>query len=127
MQNGALAATYTALKNPDLFGNVLSQSGSYWWWPQWQATGIRITDDAGALIRQYNEAAPRRIRFYMETGTWEGDVMLEPNRKFRDVLLGKGYDVQYEERIGGHDYVRWRDSLSEGLRRLLGKQLAAGR
>jgi enterochelin esterase family protein len=63
----------------------------------------------------------------METGTWEGDVMLEPNRKFRDVLLGKGYDVQYEERIGGHDYVRWRDSLSEGLRRLLGKQLAAGR
>ncbi|HEX5651244.1 MAG TPA: alpha/beta hydrolase-fold protein [Steroidobacteraceae bacterium] len=118
---GGLAATYTALKNPDVFGNVLSQSGSYWWWPQWLAAGIRVTEQSGTLIREYRDAARLPIRFYMETGTWEGEVMLEPNREFRDVLLRKGYDVQYEERIGGHDYVRWRDSLSEGLRRLLGQ------
>ena len=118
---GGLAATYTALKNPDVFGNVLAQSGSYWWWPDWLASGIRLTEQSGALIREYADAAPLPIRFYMETGTWEGDVMLVPNRQFRDVLVRKGYDVHYEERLGGHDYVRWRDSLSEGLRKLIGK------
>ena len=85
------------------------------------SAGIRITDQAGTLIRQFDAAARLPLRFYLEVGTWEGDVMLEPNRRFREVLVRKGYDVQYEERVGGHDYVRWRDSLSEGLRRLLGK------
>jgi enterochelin esterase-like enzyme len=118
---GGLAATYTALENPDVFGNVLAQSGSYWWWPDWRSTGIRITDQAGTLIRQFDAAAPMPLRFYLEVGKWEGDVMLEPNRRFRDVLLRKGYDVQYEERVGGHDYVRWRDSLSDGLRKLIGR------
>ncbi|HEX2619398.1 MAG TPA: alpha/beta hydrolase-fold protein, partial [Phototrophicaceae bacterium] len=30
---GGLAAAWVALKCPDLFGNVISQSGSYWWFP----------------------------------------------------------------------------------------------
>ncbi len=30
---GGLAATYAALRHPETFGNVLSQSGSYWWTP----------------------------------------------------------------------------------------------
>ena len=118
---GGLAATYTAFKNPSVFGNVLAQSGSYWWWPDWMSAGIRITEESGALIREFAAADRLPIRFYLEVGTWEGDVMLEPNRRFRDVLLGKGYDVQYEERVGGHDYVRWRDSLSDGLRKLIGR------
>jgi enterochelin esterase family protein len=119
---GGLAATYTGLENPDLFGNVLAQSGSYWWWPEWMSAGIRITDQAGTLIRAFDAADRRPLRFYLEVGTWEGDVMLEPNRQFRDVLLRKGYQVHYEERVGGHDYVRWRDSLSDGLVELLGKR-----
>ena len=118
---GGLAATYTGLNNSDVFGNVLSQSGSYWWWPEWLASGIVLTDQSGTLIRQYRDTPKLPLRFYMEVGTWEGNVMLQPNREFRDVLRGKGYDVQYEERVGGHDYVRWRDSLSEGLKRLIGK------
>jgi enterochelin esterase-like enzyme len=119
---GGLAATYTALENAALFGNVLAQSGSYWWWPEWMSTGIRITDQAGTLIRQFEATSRLPVRFYLEVGTWEGDVMLEPNRRFRDVLLRKGYDVHYEERVGGHDYVRWRDSLSDGLLELIGKK-----
>jgi enterochelin esterase-like enzyme len=118
---GGLAATYTAFKNPSVFGNVLAQSGSYWWWPDWMSAGIRITEDSGALIREFSAAERLPLRFYLEVGTWEGDVMLEPNRRFRDVLRRKGYDVHYEERIGGHDYVRWRDSLSDGLLELIGR------
>ena len=119
---GGLAATYTALENPAIFGNVLAQSGSYWWWPEWLSAGIRMTEQAGTLIRQFDATPRLPLRFYLEVGTWEGDVMLEPNRRFRDVLRRKGYDVHYEERVGGHDYVRWRDSLSDGLRELLGTQ-----
>jgi len=118
---GGLAATWTAKEHPDVFGNALVQSGSYWWWPDWMSAGIRITEDAGTVIREFAGAERLPLRFYLEVGTWEGDVMLEPNRRFRDVLRSKGYDVHYEERIGGHDYVRWRDSLSDGLRQLLGR------
>ncbi len=31
---GGLAAAWAALRHPETFGNVLSQSGSYWWSPQ---------------------------------------------------------------------------------------------
>lgn len=30
---GGLAATFAAFQHPELFGNVLSMSGSYWWTP----------------------------------------------------------------------------------------------
>jgi enterochelin esterase-like enzyme len=29
--------------------------------------------------------------------------------------------VRYEERVGGHDYVGWRGTLSDGLQRLIGE------
>jgi enterochelin esterase-like enzyme len=118
---GGLAAAYTALNHPDVFGNVLSQSGSYWWSPQWQANGAATPVDGGWLIRQYSDKAPLPIRFYMEAGTWEGALILDPNRRFHAVLRDKGYDVRYEERVGGHDYVGWRGTLSDGLQRLIGE------
>jgi enterochelin esterase-like enzyme len=32
-----------------------------------------------------------------------------------DVLRAKGYEVQYREFAGGHDYLTWRGSLADGL------------
>lgn len=31
---GGLAAAYCGLRRPDIFGNILSQSGSFWWQPK---------------------------------------------------------------------------------------------
>jgi enterochelin esterase-like enzyme len=118
---GGLASAYTALNHPDVFGNVLSQSGSYWWSPRWQVNSAALPDDSGWLIRQYGEKERLPVRFYMEAGTWEGSIILAPNRRFYGLLQEKGYDVHYEERVGGHDYVSWRATLSEGLQRLIGK------
>lgn len=117
---GGLAATYTALNHSEVFGNVLSQSGAYWWWPEWKAVGIKLTEDSGWLIRRYGETARLPLRFYMEAGTWEGSATLAPNREFRSLLKDKGYVVHYEEKVGGHDYLRWRATLAEGLQQLLG-------
>jgi len=105
---GGLAAAYTALRHPEVFGNVLSQSGSY----QYGA------DDEKGLIRQFvlHEKVP--IRFYLEAGLLEVNTvpsLLYSNRRLRDVLEAKGYSVRYSEYNGRHDYICWRGSLSEGL------------
>ncbi|GCE29112.1 hypothetical protein KDA_45960 [Dictyobacter alpinus] len=108
---GGLAAAYTALQAPEVFGNVLSQSGSYWWGkdhpsepqPEW-------------LARQYVLKDKQAIRFYLEVGLLESLAdMVTTNRHMRNVLEAKGYHVDYSEFQGGHDYLCWRGSLSDGL------------
>jgi hypothetical protein len=64
------------------------------------------------------------IRFYMDVGLWETADMLMPNRILRSVLDGKGYEVAYREFTGGHDYVVWRGTLSDGLVALIGTKSA---
>ena len=130
---GGLAAAYTAFVDPRTFGNVLSQSGSYWWSPQYaparHLTSSEAEDllsaESGWLGHQYAATPKRQIRFYMDVGVWEGRVMNLPNRMFRDVLQAKGYEVSYHELVSGHDYVAWRSTLSDGLLTLLGTQRAS--
>lgn len=125
---GGLAAAYTAFTHPDLFGNVLSQSGSHWWSPAYKperhlsaaAAEDLLNVDSGWMGRQYAAADKRPVHFYMDVGLWEGRTMLLPNRVFRDVLQAKGYKVTYSEFAGGHDYAAWRSTLSTGLEVLLG-------
>jgi enterochelin esterase-like enzyme len=40
----------------------------------------------------------------------------------RDVLLAKGYEVHYQQPVGGHDTVSWRGTFADGLLALLGKE-----
>jgi enterochelin esterase family protein len=39
----------------------------------------------------------------------------------RNVLHARGYEVHYAEFAGGHDYISWRGTLSDGLQVLLGR------
>lgn len=108
--NGGLGASYIALRRPDLFGNVYSQSGAFWRGneggsnpPEW-------------LTSQYAAEKKKDIRFVLDVGEKEtarvlggtGPVFIETNRRFRDALLAKGYSVDYTEIPDGvHSEVTW--------------------
>jgi enterochelin esterase-like enzyme len=123
---GGLTAAYCAFHHSQVFGNVLSQSGSFWYAP-WEQTSVRFDLEPGAFIREVIAGAHVPVRFWMEVGMYElgggpllGASQLAQNRHLRDILSVKGYDVNYHEYSGGHDYATWRGSLADGLIALFG-------
>lgn len=128
---GGLFSSYCALQRPDVFGEVLSQSGSFGASPGAFETTAPYQVEAGALMREVRDAPWRPVRFWMEVGIFEttyiiaGDHQLSENRAMRDLLIAKGYDVSYREYSGGHDFVTWRGSLADGLIHLAGARAPA--
>jgi enterochelin esterase-like enzyme len=126
---GGLAATWAGLRHPETFGNILSQSGSYWWTPPPDTSKANTfaPDADPSYVAQLFAASPKLpLRFYLDAGSMELDMtghggsILVPNRHLRDVLRAKGYDVSYREFIGAHDYASWRETLADGLILLIG-------
>ena len=126
---GGLAALYTGLLHPELFGNVISQSGSFGWAPPLKDAPpaaqtpppFRATNaDSGYLIKRVAEAPREKLRLYLDAGLWEGGGMLSSNRLMRAVLVGKGYDVTYREAAGTHSSYYWMLRLPDGLAAALG-------
>lgn len=116
---GGLAAAYLAFKRPDLFGNVLSQSGAFW-------RGDEGTNGSPYewLTAQFRAAPRKPIHFFIDVGSTESrgamggaaPSILVANRRLRDVLRAKGYAVEYFEVPGGrHDPADWRLRLPAGL------------
>ncbi|MFI6339308.1 enterochelin esterase [Streptomyces sp. NPDC050535] len=107
---GGLTAAYAGLLAPHRFGNVLAQSGSFWWpvgpEPEW-------------LTGRVAEIPRLPVRFRLSFGEQEW-VALPAARRLRDALAAAGYDdASYREFNGGHDYLCWRTELADGLVELL--------
>ena len=139
---GGLASAYVALHHSEVFGNVLSLSGAFWWsfehndgvcgsrCPDSGGTGGESSNDATTegnfMVKEVLASRKLPLRFYLTAGTFEidregtGGGILETTRQLRDVLLAKGYDVQYQQFVGGHDGLSWRGLLADGLMALLG-------
>lgn len=109
---GGLAATFAALQAPDHVGGAVSLSGSFWW-PRPPMAGRSIQD-------RLAELEVGGSRFWMAAGQLE-PRLIEENREVRDLLRARGFDVDYREFCGGHDYIQWRDLLVEGASALLGR------
>jgi len=113
---GGFAASFAGFQHPDVFGNVLSMSGSYWW--EWGNQ-----EEPGWLTRQFEEAPRKSLRFFVAVGAMEkADSQLATNRRFRDVLTEKGYSITYQEFNGGHGYISWCRALFDGLVALIGEE-----
>jgi enterochelin esterase family protein len=64
---GGLASSFAALRHPEVFGSVLSQSGSYWW-------GKPDEEEFEWLTRQFVTSPKLPVRFYIDVGLWEGGI-----------------------------------------------------
>jgi enterochelin esterase family protein len=126
---GGLAATYMGLRYPDVFGNVLSQSGAVWWSPEHDLDNLHdrdTTSESNWMAKQFVASPKLAVKFYIEAGTFEADTtgrgsdILEASRQLRDVLLAKGCEVHYHQFVGGHDGASWRGTLADGLIALIG-------
>jgi enterochelin esterase-like enzyme len=112
---GGLASVYAALRHPETYGNVLAQSGSFWWAPDGDP-------EAEWLTRQFVTSPKLPVRFFLEVGLMEsgptphnGPSQVVVNRHMRDILTAQGYVVHYQEFNGGHEYLNWRGSFADGL------------
>jgi enterochelin esterase family protein len=122
---GGLSAAYCAFRHPEVFGNVLSQSGSFGYYPGWDSGDSTDSSPFGWLIRRFATTRKSPIRFYLEAGLFETAhpaSILSENRRMRDVLEAKGYTILYSEFAGGHEYLNWRGSLADGLIELAGRE-----
>ena len=139
--SSGFAAAYLGLRHSEVFGNVISQSGSFWWAPDHNGgycgplcrdlgyepdPNTDATTDVNWMAKQFFAQPKLPLRFDLEAGVFEvdrygkGGDILEPTRALRDVLLAKGYEVHYQQFVGGHDGLSWRGTLGDALIALLG-------
>ncbi len=118
---GGLAAAWFPHERPDVFGNAIVLSGSFWWSPEtYNRPGTPYMSEL------WMQDAPKDVRLWMSAGLYEaarlpGEVsILETSRHLRDILTMAGVDLTYREYAGGHDYLIWRGALAEGLIDLFG-------
>jgi len=121
-----LIATYSAFMRPEAVGNVLSLSGSFYWKPDGET-------EYEWLTHRLATEPMRPLRLFISAGNLEtvatprnlGHYMVATNRHLRDVLLARGYDLEYWEFSGDHSELSWQDALARGLAALLSEGSAA--
>jgi enterochelin esterase-like enzyme len=113
---GGLAAVFAGLRHPEVFGNVISLSGSFWWKPEGSA-------QSEWLVQQMAQSPKRPLRFYLEVGLMEvgavGIDQVGSNRRMHQTLVAKGYPTGYAEYDGGHSFLNWSEGMVHGLRYLM--------
>ncbi|WPC75796.1 alpha/beta hydrolase [Vibrio porteresiae] len=112
---GGLAALSIAHDHPDLFGKVLSQSGSFWWGPNHQSLDW--------LSQKIAQQPNPKIKIYLDAGVFETNPpprsILHANQRLYTLLQEKGYNVAFKTLPGGHDFFSWRAAFAHGLTHLV--------
>jgi len=104
------AAVFAAMRRPDLFGNVLFQSSSFWDWhddAQWEF-----------LTSQYEVDPKLSVRVFIEAPLPANSSAGAPfvvGKQFPDVLRNDGYRMTYVQTGWTRQPVRWEETLPQGL------------
>jgi enterochelin esterase-like enzyme len=138
---GGGTAIFLAMEHPELFGNVISQSGGYMYphrpedfqktrFPE-ELLQVDFPENEW-LTRQLVSRPKLPLRFYLEVGLMEDVIwqtqppryaypsLLLAARHLRDVLQAKGYEVFYHEYNGAHEPMGRRGTFADALLRLAG-------
>jgi enterochelin esterase-like enzyme len=95
LSNGAAFASYMGIHHPDTFGAVIAFS---------QGWEVEYIPPENALT----------VRFYLQVGTLE-PIFHTTTIQWRDILRQAGVEIEYRERVSGHDPVQWREGLPDPL------------
>ena len=106
---GGLMAMYIGSRLPQVFGNVLSQSGAF----SWAGYDMVVYDLLGCTQR-------RPLKIWMDVGMYDLPGLLDSNQRMKDMLIQMGYPLTYREYNAGHNYAAWRDDIWRGLEVLYG-------
>lgn len=106
---GGLTAFYLGFKHPNLFGNILSQSGSL------NRKKADNSDEAYWSVQYIYEQDLLPLQIYMNAGCLEVEALQEANALTYEALCQKGYSVNYQLFNGGHDVLWWRETFHFGL------------
>jgi len=91
---GGLTSVYFAHSHPEVFRYAGGHSSAMW-----------INDDE--LTNQIAADDPTDVIYYLDAGTYEQSIH-ESSEALRDVLLGKGNSVTWQEWHEGHSWGAWR-------------------
>ena len=111
---GAVASLSTAIRYPDMFGQLLLQSGSFAFSDIGSHDRGPLFDPIAQMVNRYRDD-PTRVadRVFVSCGQYES--LIYENRSLVPVLQSTGMDVHYVEARDGHNWENWRDRLREGL------------
>lgn len=104
---GGTMAMFAGMRLPDIFGSVLSQSGSFDYY-----------GDNSLLFDLIRLSKTMPVKIWMDVGQYE--ELIESNKRMHEILLSKGYTVVYREFAGGHNYAAWKDDIWHGLEYMYG-------
>jgi predicted alpha/beta superfamily hydrolase len=97
---GGLVSLYLGLRQPKIYGKIAALSPSVWWNQR--------------VILRFAEAAPVQPlpRIWLDIGTHEGPRIVDDVERFRDVLIGKGWQLDrnlHYQRVEGaeHNEAAW--------------------
>ncbi len=97
---GGLVSLYLGLRQPKAFGKIAALSPSVWW-------------NERVILRFAATAAVRPLpRIWLDIGTREGPRIVDDVERFRDILVGKGWQPDrnlHYERVEGaeHNEAAW--------------------
>ncbi len=111
---GGVASLHAAWRNPQQFGSLLLQSGSFAFSDIGRHNRGPAFDPVVRFMNEFREQPDQpAARVFMSCGMYES--LIYENRSLVPHLQSKGVEVRFEEARDAHNWENWRDRLRLGL------------
>jgi enterochelin esterase family protein len=97
--NGGNIALYCALKAPQVFGKVASQSSNV----------------INSIMSGFDTYPPLPITLYADIGIYDIPQLIPLVKQFKQVMVKRGYNHIYKEVNEGHSWGNWKANMNEYL------------